>query len=260
MGHVWSVVMASSGIQSQASTELASFVASMPEAYARAFNLEEAAEHWVLARRRADRAFHAELWRVLPNGAAVICVVADDRPQLLSCVLSALFQCRWDVLRAEIYTRSRQGGPPEVLDFFWLRPRAKSEPLRAITPAEVEQFVDVVVERLSAKPVFDPSLAPPAPLESARGARSVRVGFDPVALVSGQQVLLVEAPDRAGLLLRLVRALHRQGLEIVASEVRTEGPWVKDRFTVLDPRESPLGAESRQRVCEALRRAAERSD
>jgi UTP:GlnB (protein PII) uridylyltransferase len=70
--------------------------------------------------------------------------------------------------------------------------------------------------------------------------------------------LLVQAPDRPGLLLRLVRAMHRQGIEIVASEVRTEGAWIRDRFTLHDPGQVCLSVERREQVCEAVRRAAER--
>lgn len=62
-----------------------------------------------------------------------------------------------------------------------------------------------------------------------------RVFFETKALESGLNVLIVEAHDRPGLL-GLVRVLHRQGVDIVASEIRTEGHHVRDRFTVVDGR------------------------
>lgn len=87
-----------------------------------------------------------------------------------------------------------------------------------------------------------------------------RVFFETKALESGLNVLIVEAHDRPGLLLGLVRVLHRQGVDIVASEIRTEGHHVRDRFTVVDGRGSPLTPERRDTIEEAVRRALRHSN
>ena len=75
---------------------VAEFVASMPTSYREAFaHDEEAVEvHAGIASRREASATRVEIWKDLPERVVAICIVADDRPGLLSQISAALVACR----------------------------------------------------------------------------------------------------------------------------------------------------------------------
>jgi len=54
--------------------------------------------------------------------------------------------------------------------------------------------------------------------------------------------LNIVTPDRPGLLLAITLALVQQGLEVVASEVRTDQGVASDRFTLRDAKGGALSA------------------
>src|SRR5690606_17296911 len=58
-------------------------------------------------------------------------------------------------------------------------------------------------------------------------------------------VLEVETVDRSGLLWAIARALHNENVQIVSSQIRTEGTRVKDRFTIAEFDGSPIFNERR---------------
>lgn len=231
----------------------------MPVSYRMAFSSSDARQHAAIVARRGARPIHAELWRNLPSGGATLCIVAEDRPALLSVIGAGLVEFGLDVTSAEIYCRTPSGRPVEAVDLFWVRATEANGKERAIEPDEIvdlcarlEQLVSepVRLERLGAN---GESLPPLEPIPTSR------VFFENKALESGLNVLVVEAHDRPGLLLSLVRVLHRQGVDIVASEIRTEGHHVRDRFTVVDGRGAPLTPERRTTLEEAVRRALRHS-
>ena len=61
-----------------------------------------------------------------------------------------------------------------------------------------------------------------------------RVFYDTRALRRGVVILNVVTPDRAGLLLAITLSFVHQGLEVVASELRTDQGVASDRFTLRD--------------------------
>lgn len=99
--------------------ELGSFEQSMPETYRRVFDPRSMAEHQEIVLRRRGRRVHIEHWRTLPNGLAVLCVVAPDRAGLLSAVAAALAKQSLSIVSAQIYTR-QVAAEPEAVDFFWV--------------------------------------------------------------------------------------------------------------------------------------------
>lgn len=236
------------------SGDLGEFLASMPISYRMAFSSADAREHAAIAARRGLQLIHVELWRTHPSGGATLCVVAEDRPALLSLISAGLVEARLDVTSAEIFCRTPPQRAVEAVDLFWVRGSDAEGRERAIEPAEVVN--------LSAR--LNTLLHDPTPLErvNANGESippldpipTSRVFFEPKALDSGLNVLVVESRDRPGLLLSLVRALHRQGLDIVASEIRTEGHHVRDRFTIVDSRSAPLTPERRDTIEAAMHR------
>jgi UTP:GlnB (protein PII) uridylyltransferase len=236
------------------------FAATMPPSYREAFSPAEIAEHAAIVSRRVGRAAHMEIWRALSNGCISVCVVAEDRAALLSLVSGVLVEFGFDVTSAEIYCRTPPEGPREAVDLFWIRSRDTSGKLRPITPEEVA----AASERLCAV-VENPSvLALSHRAEGEAGLDPIpasRVFFDVTVRDTPGQVLVVEGHDRPGLLHSVVRALHRYGVDIVASEVRTEGQRVRDRFTILGQGGALLSADERELIKNAVRkamRAAER--
>ena len=227
------------------------FEGTMPEAYGRVYSAEEMQEHAGIVARRGLQPVHVELWRRLPGGGAVLCVVADDHPGFLSTVSAVLYLHELDVATAQIYCRARADGGGEAVDFFWVRPTTKSAP-HQIEPDEIASVKRVLGELVVRQACPDP-IAP-----RRRGPREpdavplARVFFETGPLRLGNYVLVVEALDFAGLLMSVARALHRQGLDILASDIRTEGTRVHDRFTVADTNGETLSPDRLARIRAAV--------
>jgi len=232
------------------------FVASMPEAYRTAFR-NDLAEHAAIAARRGDRSSNLELWRSANDGTSIVCVVADDRAGLLSTICRVFVAYELDVISAQVHCRKRPAGlPPEAFDIFWLRPRRGKSP-KALTE---ELVVAMARELESAVATSGRSTVPPGlagPKGAFGSAPPPRVYFNTSSLRRGEYVLIVEALDCPGLLLSITLALHRQGVEIASSDVRTEGGIAHDAFVLADPTAKLLSsnrlATLRQAVVEAVR-------
>jgi UTP:GlnB (protein PII) uridylyltransferase len=243
--------------------EAADFRATMPSAYGSVYSPEEIAEHAAIVGRRGMHPAHVELWRALPGGGAVLCVVADDHPGFLSTVSAVLYLHELDVATAQIYCRARPDGVGEAVDFFWVRPTTRGSP-HPIEPDEIASVNRVLGELVVRQACPDP-IAPPR--RGARDADAVplaRVFFETRPLRTGNYVLVVEALDFPGLLMSVARVLHRQNLDILASDIRTEGNRVHDRFTVVDTLGEPLQparlAAIRAAVVAALRLGMEQAE
>jgi [protein-PII] uridylyltransferase len=215
------------------------FRATMPPDYGRLYSTEEAAEHGAIVLRRKLEPAHVELWRPLPGGGAVLCIVADDHPGFLSTVSAVLYLHELDVVTAQIYCRKRPDGVAEAVDFFWVRPNVHGAAHRIELEeiASVKRVLGELVVRQACPDPIVPRRQGPAEPDAVPLAR---VFFETQPLRAGNYVLVVEALDFPGLLLAVARTLHRQNLDILASDIRTEGTRVHDRFTVADTLGEPL--------------------
>lgn len=121
--------------------EAETFLRSMPESYRRVFDAQAIAEHAQIVQRRGDAAVHVEIWRPVPGGLTVVCVVARDQPGLLSWVASALAEHSLSIDAAQVYTR--QAGPQqwEAVDFFWVRSRQGAPQLDVSLLPSIERFL-----------------------------------------------------------------------------------------------------------------------
>jgi [protein-PII] uridylyltransferase len=235
------------------SDSFAAFYASMPARYRELFDAQAAREHAAILGKRGDQLAHVELWRRVQGATAVICVVADDRPGLLSLISAALVAHGLDVIAVQAYTRPTDGKyPAEAVDFFWLRRPPPSDPaapgIAAVLASPIlssdiarigEALRALLGGTLSVDDLLrDGRVAPPPP----PGA-STRVTFDedPARRV----ILTVETFDRPGLLLAITRALFRAGVQILGSEATTKDGRVVDRFTVVERDGSPIIAKRR---------------
>ena len=86
--------------------EYAAFAASMPASYREAFDEEAFEAHAAVASRREGSATRVEIWKDLPERVVAICIIADDRPGLLSQISAALVAEHIDVVSAHAYCRT----------------------------------------------------------------------------------------------------------------------------------------------------------
>jgi [protein-PII] uridylyltransferase len=215
------------------------FIESMPARYRQRFDVCDAREHAEIVARRAGAPGHAEIWHGLPRGGAVMCVVADDRPGLLSFISAALFAHVLDVDGAQVFTR-RTCGRPEAVDLFWLR-RTRGGPIGPDDAHGVKRVLgslitgELTVEALAGRPRSAPIPRPPSGL-------ATRVAFGDVPGL-GHTLLMVETYDRPGLLLAITRALSKARVQIMASEATTKEGAVVDTFTLAELDGSPIRAD-----------------
>ena len=220
---------------------LADLVATMPSAYPQIFERRDIVEHLAIVDARRGKRAHAAEWRQLPGGTVIVCVIADDVPGLLSLVSAAFVSHHLDVTSAQIFCRPTPNGV-EAVDFFWLkraRPSRLPQHIDVSEIASVSRMLDELVgEETQARLLAVKELERVAPEMPVRP----RVFYDTRALRRGEVILNVVTPDRPGLLLAITLSFVHQGLEVVASEVRTDQGVASDRFTLRDAKGGALSA------------------
>ncbi len=235
------------------SDSLSAFYASMPSRYRELFDTTAAQEHQGIIARRQGQPAHIELWRRVQGSSAVVCVVADDRPGLLSLISAALVVHGMDVVAVQAYTRQVEG-EAEAVDFFWLKREGTFLGLHGTAPSPVvsspilasdlsrigDAIRGLVTGSISVDELLRDGRVPPSRPPGA----STRVTFDD-DLASRQVILTVETFDRPGLLLAITRALFRAGVQILGSEATTKDGRVADRFTLVERDGDPIRAQRR---------------
>lgn len=235
--------------------ETSLFEATMPERYRAAFDSIAMREHAAIVGRRGGAIARVEIWKRLPAGAAALCIVADDRPGLLSLVSAALVAWEMDVVSAQIYTRAvAHGGMAEAVDLVWVRRTFHGpQPVLSSDAAHVAGTLeDLIAGRTTPEEVVRrarPSTRPAA-------GSSTRVTFDENPREELAE-LTVETSDRPGLLLAISRALFRAQVQIIASDARTIQGRVVDRFTIAELDGRPVRPERRGHVQMAVLSAIE---
>jgi [protein-PII] uridylyltransferase len=225
------------------------FAETMPSRYRVLFDPRAICKHAAISFRRGPRPAYAEVWRALADGSAALCVVADDRPGLLSAIAAALVSHRLDVITALVFSRAKAAGDVEAVDFLWVR-RADTADTAPIGTDEVESVGEVLSAILAgsvsvAEIALRSASAPPP------GDMLVMVAYDP-ADENGQAVLLVEAPDRPGMLLTITRELFQHGAQITRSLVRTADGRAYNRFELCEFSGHTLSADRREQVRAAV--------
>jgi len=220
------------------------FASSMPESYRKNFDGRAMAAHFAIAEARGDELVSVGSFPSSRPGTA-LCVVAEDRPGLLATISASLVLSRLDVIEAEAYTRRRSDTADEAVDIFWVRqdpPELRDQP---VGPEHVAQLKSTLAGLLEGK--LDRSRigeARPTPTPSA--VETV------VRFIEGSDgsfaTLEVETGDRSGLLLALSQALFNQRVQIIASQVKTTGTRVYDRFSIVEFDGSPISATRRLEI------------
>jgi UTP:GlnB (protein PII) uridylyltransferase len=200
------------------------FKDTMPSSYRNAFSDADVEEHAGIAGERAQDAARVVVWRTLPQGMAILCVVTDDRPGLVAMVSAAFLAHALDVRSAQIYCRNLPGGRLEAVDFFWLRTVSGGLP----ETERLEACSRTIRELLSTRST-SPERLPEGATHSDAGAI---VSYKPDSVVAEHWDVALEARDFPGLLHTVARLLHQHGLEVVRCEIRTEEGFARDRFLV----------------------------
>jgi [protein-PII] uridylyltransferase len=224
------------------------FSSSMPPRYRVLFDPRTTRKHAAICYRRGKRPAHVEVWRTLADGSAALCVVADDRPGLLSVVAAALVSHRLDVITALVFSRVVPEGPGEAVDLVWVR-RANAEDSAPIDDDEAASLGEVLGAILSGSLSVEQIASGTHAVSSSDDPRVV-VRFDGVD-AEGLAALVVEAPDRPGLLLTIAFEVFRHGAQIVRSLVRTAGGRAFNHFELAEFSGAPLSSER----CEQIRYA-----
>jgi [protein-PII] uridylyltransferase len=226
----------------------AAFSSSMPPRYRVLFDPRTTCKHAAVCFRRGARPAYAEVWRTLADGSAALCVVADDRPGLLSAIAAALVSHRLDVITALVFLRVVPGHGAEAVDLVWVR-RANSADKASIDDDEAESIGEVLSAILSGSISVEQIASHTRPSPPSDDPRVV-VRFDDVD-EEGLAALFVEAPDRPGMLLTITLEVFQHGAQIVRSLVRTASGRAFNHFELSEFSGAPL---SRDR-CEQIRAA-----
>jgi [protein-PII] uridylyltransferase len=211
------------------------FLESMPAAYRNAFLDADVEEHAQIVGERGSDIARAVVWRTLPQGLAILCVVTEDRPGLVAQVSSAFLAHALDVRAAQIYCRA-QGEGLEAVDFFWLRNVSGGTPEQSRLEACTRTIRELLESASSA-----PELAQPS---TARDG-SARVDFAPDPSAPDHYEVVLEARDFPGLLHTVARLMHQHGLEVSRCEIRTEDGVARDRFFVASFNGAPAETQLR---------------
>ncbi|HTB77308.1 MAG TPA: hypothetical protein VK762_28885 [Polyangiaceae bacterium] len=225
------------------------FAASMPTRYGVLFDPRAIRRHAAIAHRRGKRPAYAEVWRALGDGTAALCVVADDRPGLLSAIAAALVSHKLDVITALVFSRVPSGGDVEAVDFLWVRRAASSD--TAVIGADEAQSIGEVLSAILAGKISVEEIASRSTASQPPTDPRVEVRFD-AKDEDGRAVLLVEAPDRPGMLLTITHELFQHGAQIARSLVRTADGRAYNRFELSEFSGQPLSAERREQVRAAV--------
>ncbi len=218
--------------------QLERFIAEMPDRYLLANPVDAIRMHARIARDRGDALLHVATGPGPSPEVSELALVTDDRPGLLADVAAVLAAQRLSVAAAQIYTREREGSPPEAFDVFHVRRAAsvgaEGDPVDEVKLARVRNDLEsllrgqVTAAELLARRVRTPAWArrhlPNVPTE-------IRVDND---ASPRSTVIDVFTRDRPALLHTIARTLHEQGLTIALSKVNTEGEKAMDVFYVLD--------------------------
>ncbi|HYQ14614.1 MAG TPA: hypothetical protein VEQ58_02620, partial [Polyangiaceae bacterium] len=195
------------------------FAATMPAVYERLYGAAEAAEHAAIASRRGAKLVHAELWQS-PKGP-LLCVVAEDRPGLLALVTDALLAQGMAIQNARAFGRQVDKDRLEAVDFLELRAIGHAGDVAAALDGEglqafAQSLSELVADDLAQRGASSTS-------GGAESEPSTRVYFERQPPAEGRYLLVVDAPDRDGLLHAVSSALHAKAMRIMACEIRTVG-------------------------------------
>ena len=131
--------------------------------------------------------------------------------------------------------------------FFWVRHDAPEKRGGPVTLDDIEglrtTLTGLLEGRVDRERASDSGFVLPATPSSVETVVRFIEGDD-----GSFATLEVETGDRSGLLLALAQALFQQRVQIVASQVKTNGTRVFDRFSIVELDGKPIGAPRRLEI------------
>ncbi len=221
------------------------FYETMPARYRQLFRGPTVEEHAAIAARRCGAPAHAEIWRRLPHGGVIACIVAEDRPGVLS-YLGTVFTARSiDILSAQVYARANPYGS-EVVDLFWIR--RDQESVSAVAESDLERIADLLGGLMTGELKMDGRPLGARHFASSESATLVR--FEE-ASERGSATLSLETVERPGLFRAVTSAILDADVRIVASKrANAPGGRVIHRFSLAEP-DGRVPDQSRRGVLQA---------
>jgi UTP:GlnB (protein PII) uridylyltransferase len=215
---------------SLASRREPAFYETMPARYRQLFRGPTVDEHAGIAARRGGAPAHAEIWRRLPNGGAIACIVAEDRPGLLSYLGTVLTTRSIDILSAQVYARANPRGA-EVVDLFWLR--REEGTAAAVGESDLAHVADLLGGLMTGDLRMDGRPLGARHLASQDSATLVR--FEEDGPDSGPATLSLETVERPGLFRAVTSALLDADVRIISSKRASgQGARVIHRFSLAE--------------------------
>jgi|RhiMethySRZTD1v2_1073278.scaffolds.fasta_scaffold49534_2 [protein-PII] uridylyltransferase len=218
------------------SEDLARFCISMPSPYRLEYSDEEIREHAAIVERRGGSLAHVEPLLHTSRAGQWLCIVTDDRPGLLSLLSAALSAHSLDILTAKVYCRLRPGSLAEAVDFFGVR-AVRSEVDLELTAGLLSSLENSIEALLRGELSVDALEKRAAPSARPRRQSPATAYFDDAA---DADILIVQALDHPGLLLKITLTLFREGLTVRRSNVATLGHLARDEFELSEIDGSPL--------------------
>jgi UTP:GlnB (protein PII) uridylyltransferase len=208
---------------------LPGFYETMPERYRQLFRGPTVDEHAAIAARRGGAPAHAEIWRRLPQGGVIACIVAEDRPGVLSYLGTVLTTRSIDILSAQIYARANPFGS-EVLDLLWVRrDEGATSP---VDETDLVRIADLLGGLMTGELRMDGRPLGARHVASSESATLVR--FEETS-DRASATLSLETIERPGLFRAVTNALVAAGARIVASRrAAAPGGRVIHRFTLAE--------------------------
>jgi len=205
------------------------FYETMPARYRQLFRGPPVDEHAAISARRGSAPAHAEIWRKLPDGGAIACVVADDRPGLLSYVGTVFTTRSLDILSAQVYARANPRGA-EVVDLFWIR--REEGFAAAVVETDLTRVADLLGGLITGDLRLDGRPLGARHVASQESATLVRFEEVPEA---GPATLSLETVERPGLFRTVTAALLDTKVRIIASRRASgKGARVVHRFSLVE--------------------------
>jgi [protein-PII] uridylyltransferase len=221
--------------------QLDAFMTRVPERYLLANSIEHIRLHASAVEGRGDALAFAASESGVGQGRLEIVIACDDRPGLLADLTAALAASRFSVDSAQLYTRTREGGPDEAFDIFNVSHSNMASP--ALMDPELARLrsniEDLLAGRVRAADLLARRAKPPA---WARPGPRIKTEIH-VDNASSPRYTIVDVytRDRPDLLHVIARTLHEKGLTIALAKVNTEGHRVADVFYVQTHSGNKLG-------------------
>jgi UTP:GlnB (protein PII) uridylyltransferase len=150
----------------------------------------------------------------------------QDTSGILYKVTTVLFAYGWDILSAY----SRPNEEAEVEDIFIV----SSTRHEALTKAVCDQILSAVKELVAQETTVEKFIARfPEKIQQIKNARAIKSDFvlEPDARRHCTR-LIVERPDRPGVLMQITQVLYALGLDIIAFSAEAVYQGVRDEFLV----------------------------